>query len=116
MPKVGLRYNQGKLPLSMILDAQDALLGCAAVLAFGAEKYDRGNWLNGLKYTETADSALRHLLKFLCGEELDPESGLPHVDHFLTNALFLSQMSKTHPQFDDRTKEHLVEKESTSNL
>lgn len=115
MHKAGLRYNEGKVPISMVLDAQDALLGCAAVLAFGAQKYDRGNWLNGLKYTETADSALRHLMKFLCGEELDKESGLPHVDHFLCNALFLSQMSKTHPQFDDRTKEHKLE-QNPSNI
>lgn len=101
--QIGLRYNQGKAPLSMVLEANNALIGCAQVLAFGAEKYDRGNWRKGLKTTEIADSLLRHLSAYLSGEDTDSDSKLLHVDHILCNALFLSETFRTHPQLDDRS-------------
>ena len=100
----GTRYNDGKEQLSMILEARNALYGCAKVLEFGKAKYDRGNWRNGLNHTETCDSLLRHLSAYLSGEDLDPESELPHVDHVLCNALFLAEMLRTHPELDDRSK------------
>ena len=100
----GTRYNEGKTQLSMILEARNALNGCAKVLEFGKAKYDRGNWRNGLNHTETCDSLLRHLSAYLSGEDLDPESELPHVVHVLCNALFLAEMLRTHPELDDRSK------------
>ena len=100
----GTRHNQGKAPISMVLEARHALEGCAQVLAFGADKYDRGNWRKGLKHTEIADSMIRHLSAYLAGEDVDPESGLPHVDHVLCNAIFLSETTRTHPKLDDRSK------------
>ena len=100
----GTRYNEGKTQLSMILEARNALNGCAKVLEFGKAKYDRGNWRNGLNHTETCDSLLRHLSAYLSGEDLDPESELPHVDHVLCNALFLAEMLRTHSELDDRSK------------
>ena len=105
----GLRYNQGKSELSMILEARHALGGCAKVLEFGKVKYDRGNWRKGLSHAQICDSMLRHLSAYLSGEDNDPESGLPHVDHVLTNALFLSEMTRTHPDKDDRSQSNFVE-------
>lgn len=112
----GARYNADKPKLSLVLEAMNALIGCAGVLDFGLVKYYRGNWKKGLKYTEIADSLARHLTKFLAGEDCDigPNgeidknySGLPHVDHILCNALFLAEMTRIHPELDDRvsTKE-----------
>lgn len=48
----------------------------------------RDNWKNGLDNTEILESAMRHLIAMLDGEELDPESGLPHSDHLLCNIMF----------------------------
>lgn len=97
------RHNSDKPQLSMVLEVNHALNGCAEVLAFGADKYIRGNWQKGLSHTQIADSLLRHLTAYLSGEDKDKESNCLHVDHVLTNALFLAQMVRTHKELDDRT-------------
>lgn len=99
----GDRFNSGKPKLSMLLDAPNALEGAARVLEYGEGKYARGNWLKGLPWTEILDSLLRHAKSFNAGEDLNEESGLPHADHMLVNALFLAEMAAIRPDLDDRT-------------
>ena len=51
------------------------------VLSYGEQKYDRDNWLKGLKLTELLQAAERHTLKHRAGEIVDPESGCLHLAH-----------------------------------
>lgn len=97
-----LRYNEGKPKLSFLLSAPHAIHGLAKVMEYGSLKYSRDNWLKGLPMTEVMDSMLRHIVSFNSGEDADPESGLPHVDHILCNALFLSEFFYVNPGTDDR--------------
>jgi len=102
--KLGSRYNKGKPEISMVLEANKAVEGVAKVLMYGRDKYHRGNWLGGLDHMGIVDCLMRHLTAYVAGEDNDAESGLPHVDHVLANALFLSQMVATRPDLDDRVK------------
>jgi hypothetical protein len=105
MPKdQGARFNEGKPQLSFAVLGREVLAGEAAVWERGAKKYARGNWLKGMSWTQSADSLLRHLSAFLNGEDNDPETGLPHVDHIVCCAKILSNSVHTRPELDDREK------------
>ena len=95
-----LRYNSGKLRWSLV--EFDSLEDMVKVLEFGAKKYSDDNWKKGLMTDEIAESLMRHLFAYLRGEDLDPESGLPHTGHIMCNAMFLSYMYKFSPKFDGR--------------
>ena len=81
-----------------------ALEGLAQVLGFGAKKYAANNWRKGLVYSRLIGAMLRHLFAIMRGEDVDPESGLPHIDHLGCCWMFLSHFMKTRPDLDDRSK------------
>lgn len=85
-----MRLNKGKPQLSLVVGALPALAGAARVLEYGGIKYDIDNWKKATNLRVPADCLLRHLAAYLDGEYLDDESGLPHLDHVLCNAIFLS--------------------------
>lgn len=66
-----------------------AMLSLGEVLAFGARKYAPRNWENGIQYSRVYAAATRHLMAFLSGEALDPETRLPHLAHALCCLMFL---------------------------
>lgn len=79
----------------------------ARVLMFGAKKYARGQWMRGMAFSGMIDAAHRHIAAWESGEDIDPESGLPHLAHAATNLAFLSWMidgpdAEAYRKFDDR--------------
>lgn len=97
----GVKDNRGKAPIDLI--PYEPLLGAAEVLAFGARKYKPGNWRLGLSWSQTWSSLQRHLWAWMNGEEIDPESGLLHIDHAMCQLLFLSTYVHLRmTRFDDR--------------
>jgi len=99
----GVKYDSEK-PRTDLLDPS-ALEGLARVLAFGANKYAAHNWRGGITYSRLIGALLRHTFAILRGEDVDSESGLPHVDHLGCCWMFLSNMMKTRPDMDDRWKQ-----------
>lgn len=95
------RFNAGKTRTTLLLEAPIAIEGATRVLEYGCTKYSRRNWKKGFPFLEIVDAMMRHTLKFVNGEEFDYE-GQAHVDCILVNALFLAELTRTHPHMDDR--------------
>ncbi len=69
--------------------------GLAKVLTHGAKKYADENWKLCKTPWRTYYSALRrHLAAIARGDFLDPDSGLPHVDHISCNVMFLGWFAR----------------------
>lgn len=79
-----LHYSEGKPGVDQI--PPEVLLDWGRVFTYGERKYARDNWKRGNDWHEFYGSLLRHALKWWQGEDLDPESGLPHLAHVLWNA------------------------------
>lgn len=100
----GARFNTGKPDYSLI--PMFTLEGEARVWGYGAAKYKAWNWTKGMAWSVPFACAMRHMAAWQRGEECDPESGLPHLDHAMCNLRMLKLYSITYPQGDDRpTKE-----------
>lgn len=65
------------------------LEGTTRVLMYGAAKYSENNWQECKDVNRYHDALLRHCLALVKGEEIDPESGLMHIDHISCNLMFL---------------------------
>lgn len=98
----GLKYDKSK-PRMDLLDP-DFLEGVAYVLDFGANKYAAHNWRGGINYSRLIAAAYRHLGAINRGEDVDPESNLPHSHHLGCCVMFLSWMMQNKPELDDRWK------------
>jgi len=83
----GKKNDSGKVRLELIPPA--AIWGLGRALTHGASKYGPNNW-QGVGVDRYKGALLRHLTALLDGEHTDPDSGLPHTDHILANAAFLS--------------------------
>lgn len=90
----------------------DVLEGVAQVLTVGAKKYADRNWEKGMKWSRPYGALLRHLWAFWRGEELDPETGLPHIDQVVTNAMFLARYWRTRKELDDRPQAGVIMQET----
>lgn len=77
------------------------------VLAFGLKKYGARNWEDYAAKWSWGDllgSTLRHVFAWMAGEDLDPESKLPHLAHALCDLMMLLQLVLCATGQDDRTK------------
>ena len=104
--ETGTRFNAGKLRVDLV--PADVVKALAIILTYGTTKYDDRNWEKGLPVTETMASLKRHSLAIESGEDLDPETGLPHVYFILCNAAFLTHFYNfpgKYGHLDDRTIE-----------
>jgi hypothetical protein len=96
----GKKFDSEKPPMTLI--SRRAQEEEAKVLAFGAKKYDKWNWSRGIAWSRVLDAAIRHLIAFADGEDVDPETGLSHLAHARCCTGFLLDYEKEHPELDDR--------------
>jgi hypothetical protein len=94
------RFNGGKLRMDLV--PVSSINALARVLTYGAEKYDADNWRRGFKYSTPYGCLMRHLTAWQDGEDIDPESGLSHLDHAIANIAMLIEFERECPHLDDR--------------
>lgn len=97
LPK-GLKYDGGKQRWSLLMRGlARPLAGVVAVLTFGAKKYADDSWqaVEGAR-GRYKDALYRHLsaIEIEGLDAVDPESGELHIDHVVTNALFLAHFAR----------------------
>lgn len=95
-----LKHDQDKVQLNLIDPLIFDELG--KVLTYGAKKYYKENWRLPMEHSRYYAAALRHLCAYWGGNNVDPESGLPHLSHALCNIAFLLWHSVNRPEGDDR--------------
>lgn len=98
-----MKWDSDKEPLAWI--PAECMQGIAKVLAYGAEKYEKDNWRRGIPMSRYISAALRHIHAWNNGEDLDPESGMSHIDHAMCGLMFVQWYIKHRPECDDRYKD-----------
>jgi len=92
---IGTKRDQDKIQLHLLPPRAELMIG--EVLTFGAKKYSPNGW----KYVENPNdrymaAAMRHLNSARQGEQLDAESGLPHLAHAACCLMFILEHN-SHP-------------------
>ena len=111
------RYNEGK-PRWSLVDFR-SLEPMVRVLEFGADKYGDYNWQKGLPFREACESMMRHIIAYMGGETTDQESGISHLGHIMSNAMFLSYYEyhlDLKIKFDDRADKLAVVRMEDSSM
>ena len=101
-PEEFVKHDQGKPRLDLLPPVAIELVG--EVLAHGAEKYDADNWRKVDDRRRYLGAALRHLMAYARGEDIDPDSGLSHLAHASASTLFLLEAQELNLGDDTRPK------------
>jgi hypothetical protein len=90
-----------KLPLHLWPETATAM-GCLGLLE-GALKYGRSNWRkSGVRYSIYIDALRRHINALFEGEDIDPDSGAPHLSHALACLAIIVDAQAAGNLVDDR--------------
>lgn len=83
----GVKYDAGKRDWTLL--PWEPLEEVARVREFGVEHYGEDSWKDVRPSKRYLKAAVRHLIAYMKGEKVDPESGLNHLAHAACNCLFL---------------------------
>lgn len=103
-PPNPMKFDAKKTPLRLLPIIP--LYCIAKVFGFGARKYAANSWRSkeheAVSWMRTFDSILNHLLLWAGGQDLDPQSGMPHLWHAGTQLMILINQVETKSGQDDR--------------
>ena len=96
--------SAGQLKTPMQFIPLNALGPVSEVMKGGAEKYGQNNWLtsDGVGLLTYKGAILRHLTAIDRGEDMDPESGQPHLAHIAASCLILLDAEANGKLIDNR--------------
>lgn len=96
----GKKDDGGKTRMDLV--PPDVIQAMALVLTDGAQRYGERNWEKGMAWSRPYGALLRHILSWWEGEDLDPDSGKPHLWHALCSIAFLVAFEERRIGEDDR--------------
>ncbi len=99
---IAKHFDEGKPPVDLI--PWDAMREVSRVYGYGESKYGDFNYLKGMPWRKLYGSTLRHLFAWSIGEDLDAESGLPHLAHACCDILMLLTYALRKLGTDNRAK------------
>ncbi len=102
MSKKAKRFNGGKVEFDDM--PMLGMLDVAKVSAYGRSKYAKQNWRGEAPVSQYINCAMRHMLKYMYGEDKDAESGCTHLGHAAWNMLAAIEKSLVGKDVDDRFK------------
>jgi len=85
---VAIKHDNNKPRLELI--PASGIDAAGRAMTYGSKKYADHNWANGFDWDRLTGSLMRHLQAWRSGEDVDPESGLNHVDHICANSMMLA--------------------------
>lgn len=98
-----VKFDLGKPRYDLV--PWDALEEVVRVLNYGAQKYDPRNWEKGTAWSRMFSAGIRHDADFWQKlQDIDPESGLPHLAHGICCRLFLLSYWLRQVGKDDRPR------------
>lgn len=98
----GKKYDSGKPRYDLL--PPDVLAEVVKIITDGAEKYGERNWEAGMSWSRPFAAAMRHLWAFWDRQNIDPESGSPHLAHAIVNLMFLLAYQGRGVGTDDRRR------------
>ena len=108
----GIKHDSDKPDYSLLPPGPIDMI--AQVWTFGKKKYAAYNWCKGFLWSRPIAAALRHIFAFMRGENLDPESGKPHLAHAICCLMMLLEFLETNTGIDDRYKRSPPQEKSTT--
>ena len=78
-PEEGKKSDSGKPDYALL--TRPMLESMIAAFMHGESKYSRGNFKGGFTNTRLLAAAMRHIMAFNDGEDLDPDSNVSHLGH-----------------------------------
>ena len=98
----GRKYDDEKAPIDLI--PPELLTATAAVLHYGARKYEPRNWEKGMRWGRVFAALMRHMWAWWSGEKTDPETNMSHLWHAACCIAFLIAYESRGIGEDDRPK------------
>lgn len=93
--------GSSKVPIHLF--PKTAIVAGAMAMLHGAMNYGRSNWrVAGVRASIYEDAKSRHMDKWFEGEDIDPDSGLPHLYHALACIALLIDAIEAGKLNDDR--------------
>lgn len=96
----GRKFDESKVKLSLL--TKESLEYEAKALQYGANKYGKNNYKEGMDWTRIIDATMRHLVTFNNKEDFDEESKLNHLCHIKANIAMLIYYYENKVGNDDR--------------